>query len=530
MTEGAAVAVTLAAPEREARHVHALTRRASLNAVASLLDYSAQLLTGLLVTPLLVHGLGPALFGAWEMLVRLGGYVSAADGRPTEALRLVVAQSQTKPESARRRLVGAAIAVWGIVLPILACLGALLVALAPSLVGASGEQVPAIRVAATCIVGSMVLGSLAAVPESVLRGLNLGHTRMGVQSALHLFGGALAAIAVWTGLGVAGLGAATLVRAIATGLCFWFLVARRVPWFGAERPARSEVKAMLGMSAWLTAGEFIARLILASDVVILGAIISPSVVATYVLTGYAVRVAVGVHVFTAGEAMPGIGALLGKGERTRARNARRELLTLTWLYTTVAGTLVLLWNQSFLERWVGGEHYAGTTVNLLLVLIAVQTAFIRLDSGILDASLRPRQRVLVGVGAAVVTLTAAILLTRAWGMVGLGIGLLLGRSVQSIGYPLLVHRALSVNTADAVSTPGGGRYTWMAMATTSALFAAALLLSSRLGSPTWTALVAGGVLSLLLVAAAAMSFGLAPADRQALRDRALLLGRSRGAR
>jgi O-antigen/teichoic acid export membrane protein len=530
VTESVAASVPITVPEREARHVHALTRRASLNAIASLLDYGAQLITGLLVTPVLLRGLGPALFGSWEMLVRLGAYVSAADGRPTEALRLVVAQSHARPDSDRRRLVGAALTVWAIVLPALACLGALLVAWAPSLVGAEGEQVAAIRLAATCLVGSMLLGSLAAVPESVLRGLNLGHTRMGVQSALHLLGGALAALAVWTGLGVAGLGAATLIRAIATGLCFWLLVAHRVPWFGAARPARAEVKAMLGMSVWLAAGEFIARLILASDVIILGAIVSPAVVATYVLTGYAVRVAVGVHVFTAGEAMPGIGALLGKGERTRARNARRELLTMTWLFTTVTGTLVLLWNQAFLARWVGVEHYAGATVNLLLVLIAMQTAFIRLDAGILDASLRPRQRVLVGVGAAIVTLTATILLTRAWGMVGLAAGILLGRCVQSIGYPLLVRRALAADDGDSSATVGGRRALRSTIATTGALFAGAILLGGRLGSPSWAAMAGGGLLSAVAIAAIAAYFGLAPVARQALRERALLLGRARGGR
>jgi len=71
-----------------------LTRRASLNAVQSLLDYAARLAVGLAVTPLLVGRLGREMFGVWEMLNRLIGYMSAADGRPTEALRLVIATKQ----------------------------------------------------------------------------------------------------------------------------------------------------------------------------------------------------------------------------------------------------------------------------------------------------------------------------------------------------------------------------------------------------------------------------------------------------
>jgi len=40
-----------------------LTQRASLNAIASLLDYAAKLLVSFVVTPIVVAGLGPSLFG-----------------------------------------------------------------------------------------------------------------------------------------------------------------------------------------------------------------------------------------------------------------------------------------------------------------------------------------------------------------------------------------------------------------------------------------------------------------------------------
>src|ERR671918_76236 len=70
------------------------TQRASLTAVASLLDYGAKVVVGLVVVPILVSGLGRSLYGVWEMLNRLVGYMTGADGRPTEALRLVVASHQ----------------------------------------------------------------------------------------------------------------------------------------------------------------------------------------------------------------------------------------------------------------------------------------------------------------------------------------------------------------------------------------------------------------------------------------------------
>src|SRR6266853_1347050 len=85
-----------------------LTKRASLTAVASLLDYAVKAGVSLVITPILVGGLGRSMYGMWEMLGRLIGYMAATDGRPTEALRLVISQQQTADPQANRRAIGAA--------------------------------------------------------------------------------------------------------------------------------------------------------------------------------------------------------------------------------------------------------------------------------------------------------------------------------------------------------------------------------------------------------------------------------------
>src|SRR2546426_686897 len=80
-----------------------LTRRASLNVAAFGLDFGVKTAVGLVITPLLVGRLGTTLFGAWEMLDRLAGYVATVGGRPSEALRLLVANRQTIADPAAQR-------------------------------------------------------------------------------------------------------------------------------------------------------------------------------------------------------------------------------------------------------------------------------------------------------------------------------------------------------------------------------------------------------------------------------------------
>jgi O-antigen/teichoic acid export membrane protein len=496
-----------------------LTRRASFNAAAALLDYTTRIGVGLVVTPLLVSGLGRTLFGVWEMLSRIATYMHATDGRPTEALKLVIAQRQTHPDDeAKRRYLGAALAVWLLVSPVVLATGAALVWIAPKLTKVPPEMATEVRITAALLVLSFMLESLASAPDSILRGMNLAYRRMGLQSLLNIAGGVLAAGAVLAGLGLTGLAGAQIVRAALTGLCFFLLARTFVKWFGAARPHLHEVKSLFGMSVWLSAGNVVSKIGLASDVVILGAVAEPALVATYVLTGYAARVATGMHVLTASAAVPGLGGLLGAGELERARQARAELLLLTWLYVTAIGTTILLWNRAFLSLWVGGENYADGMVNLLIVLVAVQTAFVRVDAYIIDASLRPRKRVLVGALAALVTVGLSIVFTRAYGLVGLCVAILVGRSVQTLAYPLLARTSLG-----RVRSSLGALDTARLVLVTALLFTSAAVLGDRITPGGWVAWTAGVAASVLLISALALLLGLSGSARTVVMRRVQIL-------
>lgn len=489
-----------------------LTRSASLTAAASLLDYGVKIAVGLVVTPILVSGLGRAMYGIWEMLARLGSYVSATDGRPTEALRLIIAQRQGDNDiAAKRRYVGASLGIWFALLPLVIILSAVFaIWVAPALTKAPPELRAEVQLTCALIAACFILTSLGSVPESVLRGTNLGYKRMGLQSALNILGGALAAGAVYIGMGITGLGASQLIRGLVTGLCFVVLTRRYVPWFGAERPRWSEVKQLFGVSAWLTAGDAIAKIMLASDVLILGAVVGPALVTTYALSGYAARTAIGIHVFAAGAAIPGLGGVLGRGEMGRAAKARAEMLVLTWLFVTVVGATVLLWNRSFLSLWVGPQHYAGLAANVLIILVAAQTAFIRTDAYIIDAALRPRQRVLVGAVAAALTIGLSVVLAKSYGIVGLCAGMLAGRLTQTVAYPLLARSSLGVKL------PGSASRALRLALVTAAMFAAAAVFGDRLLAPGWLLFIVGVPLSALGILAVSLAVGPGTEARQML--------------
>ena len=515
-------AVALASPPSSAPAAPAvpvpatLTKRASLNAVQSLLDYAARLGVGLIVTPLLVSRLGRELFGVWEMLNRLIGYMSAADGRPTEALRLVIATKQAATDPMEhRRAVGSALVVWLLFSPLLAGLGSVLVWVSPLVTKVPPALYTTVRVASAALLISLLLGGLSSVPESVLRGMNLGYKRMGFQAGLNVIGGLLTAGAIFAGLGLVGVAGAQVALVAITGVCFWILVKHYVTSFGVARPSAHDVRSLLGMSAWIAVGEIVAKLALASDVIILGMVVSPALVTTYVLTGYAGRIALGLHVFTTGAAMPGLGGVIGRGEYEWAAGLRAEIMNLTWLFVTAVGATILLWNRSFLTLWVGPENYAGFWTNLLVVIATAQTALVRTDAYVLDATLQPRLRVWVAAIAGVAIVGFSIALTPSLGIVGVCLGVLMGRLVQTIAYPLLVDRCLH--------RPARLRIRSIARPLTVMLvmFGATAAVGERVLAHHWLGWAAGVALSLAIMMAVAFVAGL-PAEA-----RGTVLGRLR---
>ena len=510
------------ADEPQIRRDSTLTRRASLNVAQALLDYSVKLGVGLVIVPIMVTGLGRTLFGVWEMLGRLAGYIESADGRSTQALRLVISNQQSSDDhAAKRRWIGSALVVWVYFLPLWAAAGALLIWLTPTVTKVPAEFHSTVRIACALMMAAVLLTGLGTLPESVLRGMNLGYKRMGLQAGLSLVGGALLTAAVYTGHGLIGVAAAGLILAALTGLCFLTLVRRQVPWFGIERPRRPEVGALFGMSLWITLGDVVSKLV-ASDVLVLGVVLSASAVTTYVLTGYSARLALNLHSLSAESVMPGVAGIIGRQDFERAALLRRELLAVTGIFVTAAGSTILLWNRSFIHLWVGPENYAGAWTNLLIVLVAVQSAFIRCDSYLIDAALQPGRRVRLGMVAGLATLALSLGLTHLAGMAGLCLGILVGRSIQTIGYPLLVRQCLR-------RSPGLSMV-WLVrpIAIMGLLFIGATYVGQHVLAQHWLTWLAAVAVTLVLTFAMALGLGLPGSLRTAVTERIVQMTRRIG--
>jgi len=462
-----------------------LTKKASLNALASTLDYAAHLIVAFLITPLMVIGLGDYFYGAWQILNRLVGYISPASGRPTQALKFTLAKEQASTDFDKKRTyVGSTLAVFALFLPVMGVFGGLLTWFVPYWIKTPPQYVWSVRIACGLLVVSLITTTLVAVPRSVLEGENKGYKRMGISTLLVFVGGGLTWLALYLETGIIGVAGSSLATSIIVGIFFFSVVRSYVPWFGVARPSWREVREFLGVSWWFMAWNLIMMLMMVSDVVVLGMLNSVESVTSYSLCKYAPEVSISVVAIMVFGILPGLGGIIGSGDLERASKVRGEIMTFTWLVVTVLGTGVILWNRTFVGLWVGGKHFVGGLPDLFIILVIFQFVFIRNDANVIDLTLRLSRKVILGAVSVAISILAAGILVHFFkmGIIGLCFGIMLGRLILSVQYPILIGRVLQIQTSSQI------RAILRPALTTAVLFFAAFILDGLLPTGKWHSL------------------------------------------
>lgn len=496
------------------RETPSLVQSAFLNTLVALIEYGAVLAVSVIITPLLLSGLGSSLFGTWQILKQFVSYMGAADGRPTNTLKWLIANQQGSQDfEAKRRAVGTAVQIWAASFPILLIVGTLLVWLSPLFAHSDPEIHTLVRLTCGILALSFVFDGLLTIPAAILRGTNQGYRRAGLNALLPIIGGVLSVLAVESGLSLIGLAAAQFIVLALGGILFLRIIKRYVPWFGIAWPQRGEVKSFFIVSAWFLGWRLVNRLLIASDVLLLGYFGSAILVASYVTTSFPLQALVILLDAIVGSTTPGLGRLIGEEIYDKARRVRAEGMLYSWLVLTSMSACIAMWNQSFMDLWIGPGHFAGGIVNVLLILLSMQLVFFRNDAAIIDLTLDLKNKVILGCIAAIVSVVLAAALIPDYEIIGLCAGLLIGRGILTIAYPLLVMRKFGMR--DFGDIPGFVRRAVV----TIALVGIAAYVGVQYQVHTWVELFAFAGLSFGVICLAMAAVGLQTHERNQMLSR-----------
>jgi O-antigen/teichoic acid export membrane protein len=490
-----------------------LKQRAYLNTVSSMLDYTANRLTGFLVNPFIIAGLGTSLFGIWQMLSQFTGYVNIADTRSAQVLKWTVAQKKDVATTAElRRDAGAAFVVMLLVMPVLLIGGSIIAWYAPYITHAEKAHYDLIRVACSLLIFSVLVFKFFELFEAVLRGMNLTFKRMGFRAGIVILGGGLKILAITLGYGLTGLAVVQLLDSLLIGTSYYIVVKRNVGWFGFSKPGRSDVFRFGKLSLWYLADAGANMVNHNSDKLLLGVITGPVAVAYYTLTkfmpaafqGLINRIILGI--------MPGIGKLLGLKEYDKVNFVRKKINSFSLLLTTAFGVTIIIFNQSFLNAWVGNEHFAGHTANVLIMIMTIQDTFIKNDACIISATLDIRKKVFLTLISAVLFIGFGVILVSKMGIAGLCLSLMISRLFLFIGQRRVLAALMKTET------PAAFIVNYRALVTALVMLGTAAWLATKTGSVGFIKLMVLAPVAFIVSLLFFYFIGLCKGDRSALQQ------------
>ena len=490
------------------------TRKASLNALSAFLDQGARMAVGLLLTPVLVSVLGGNAFGIWQVLLRSTANLSSLDGRGVEVLKWRIAGMQeSADDAAKQRAVGAALIVWFLFLPLMVTTALVLIWRVPDMLGYGGAMLREVRYASLLLLINLAILGAINIFDAVLRGINLGYKRMGVMATIVLFSGALSILVALMGGGLIGLAGVQVFATLITGFTLYALVKRHARWLGMARPTRAELRAAFDASAWFVAWALIGNGIFLGDVLILGYASGSQTVSDYVVTAYVVQMIMVVIATAVSATLPGLGGIVGAQQYDKALGIWRESWLYSWLLGTTIGSTVLLCNPSFVSLWVGRDHYAGDLSSLLIVVAVFQLLFIRHDAAVINLAINIRRKVLIGGVALIASVVLAVPFAQSYGIIGLCVGLVLGRAILTASYPRIVLRFLRAPHSKGPPLP---LKAWLI---TALIFGASWQIGSHVEIESWWELGIGGLAGVSVSGALAYLLGLSGVERSTLRKR-----------
>lgn len=425
-----------------------LMHSAKLNAVTSYLNFAIISLLVFFISPYLISYLGSYYYGVWKSIQKILTFATVADGKATQALKWVIANDEVNTNIARKqKAVGSSLKVWVYFLPILIIVIALLVWNLPNLInGLKPSLVSSVYQVGLILGVNMLINPLFAIPDAILIGANKGYKSTSIQVVGATISNILMVWFSYLGYGIQGLAFAILLVTFFNGVFIFYICKKNISWFGIKKPSKEELKEFFGFSFWVFIWSFVQKIILSTEIVILGFLFNPENVTNYVFTAFIVQLAVSVSLITGSAITPGLGKVIGAKNFILANSIAQSLRDIIIFLAAFFGGVMLLLNKNFVSLWIGESFFLGANTNFLITLIMVHLIMIRIEAQIQDLTLKIKKKVIHGAFFAVLTVFLAFVGYKIFNhpIEGVFVGVLLGRFLHLLAFKNLVNKMLQL--------------------------------------------------------------------------------------
>ena len=398
------------------------------NALGIYATYGAAIVSGLVVTPIVLHELGTEAFGIWAFIGSITVYLMVLDfGVGPSIIRFAAeARGRRLPEDTNA-LASVGLVLYAVIGAVSLPIGLAIAWLVPALVSTPDDLVWPARISTFLV----VLGIALRFPLGLFNNLLLGQQRFDLQNLANFTSTALYAVLVAllvpSGGGLILLGALTLATTL-------LRLVLPLAWLRSELPGlrlsrahvtRRRLRELTSFS-WSNFQVHLANtVVFSTDVVVVGIVLGAEAAALYAIPAKLFSLAYGLGSVGTRLLYPALSEYEGSREVERQRR-----LLLTGLRGVTAATLLLALPLLFIpgqliEAWVGEGYDESYAVMALLALVALVHQPIYLVTQFLIARARQREIARLLVVAALSNAGLSVVLAFTVGIWGVALATLL---------------------------------------------------------------------------------------------------------
>jgi O-antigen/teichoic acid export membrane protein len=497
------------------------------NALGVYAVYAAAILSGLLVTPVVIHSIGKSAFGIWSFIGSVTIFLSILDfGVGPSIVRFAAEARGRRADHDLNAVASTGLAVYALIGLLTLPIGVALAFVVPLAIGAPQGLVWDARVATLLVVLSLA----ARFPLGLFNNLLVAQQRWDLQNLANFLSTALYAVLVVTLMprygGLVLLGVLTLATTLLRLLLPLLWLRRELPMLclGRSYVTRARLRALAAFSSSNFLVHVAQKIVFSTDVIVVSIVLGAAASGEYSVPAKLFALVFGIGTAVTSLMFPAFAELEGAGARDRQKRLLLVGLRAGTALMLVLALPLLLIPDLLIHAWIGGGFHSSYAVMAILALVLLVHQPIYVLTQFLIARARQREVAVVSIVVTLTNLILSFVLAWTWGIAGVAVSTL----VTDLAMLIWIVPRIAAPAAAATSSELLGAL-WRPVVPAVAAGVVVLVVVARVWDPqTLLALVPLGALWAVVASALIWRFGLASLERDQFR-RELRPGRAAAA-
>ena len=425
-----------------------LVKKSVYTSLTKALNILLSFLVQIILTPIILNGLGQQLFGVYSLINRIQGYLSLADLRPSAILRFKLSKLQDTNINAnneKKSLVGATLLISLISVPVMIFLGYIFSLYFHKIFDVEKQYIEIVQYSIFIFSIFIAMKTFLAIPESIVRGNNLEYKLFWIDPVRVIIYMLLVYYLLQLNYGLLGVIYSIIIAAMVDFLLKFILQLYYCPGYLPVVPKFEKLKSFFKSSTWYMGSSFNQQIYNSYELILIGYMYGLKQVTIYTLSrAILVRVSESVTTVVSG-ITASVGKLVGDENFDSLKKIRMLLIKINLLLSLLIFSYFFIFNGAFISLWVGEEIFIGNLINLVFCLTGMTILFTMTNDIFLNSFELYSKKTRVLFISVIIGIMSSLFFSYYFSLLGVAIGFLCSKIFQMIYYEFTINKFIKLS-------------------------------------------------------------------------------------